>query len=69
MPDDHPSPAVTTLPRIALPADEPITPEEIERRRSLFAKVFALREEIGPIGVRSDDLVHQARDEADAPDE
>jgi hypothetical protein len=26
-------------------------------------------EEIGPIGVRTDELVHQARDDSDAPDE
>ena len=57
------------LPRIALPPHEPVTPEEIERRRALFAKSIALREEIGPIGVLADELVHRAHDEAAPPDE
>lgn len=47
----------------------PVSEEEIARRRALFAKVMALRERIGPIGVRTDELVHMARAEADATDE
>lgn len=69
MGDDVPAPAGATLARIVLPPDEPITQEEIERRRALFAKVMALRDEIGPIGLRADDLVHLARGDADASDE
>jgi hypothetical protein len=53
---------------IALGADEPVTTEEIERRRALFARTIALREEIGPIGLSADELVRRARDEANGCD-
>ena len=64
-----PAASASASPRIALPPFVPASPEEIARRRALFAKVMALREQIGPIGIRSDDLVHQARVEADGVDE
>jgi hypothetical protein len=44
---------------------EPPTPEEIERRRVLFARVMALRDEIGPIGISTSELIRQVREEAD----
>jgi len=63
---DRPTSAEMTTPRIELPAFRPITPEEIRRRRVLFAKVMALREEIGLIGVPADELLREARVDADA---
>jgi hypothetical protein len=62
---DRPAPTDTTLPRIKLPPFKPITPEELARRRALFARVIERRERIGPIGVPADDLVHAIRVEAD----
>ena len=61
MPDDRPEAISTTLPKIKLPEFPPVTPEEIERRRALFAKTVALREEIGPIGIPVEDLIHELR--------
>ena len=69
MDDDSPASASPTLPKIKLPEFPPVTPEEIERRRALFARMIARREKIGPIGIRADDLVHQVRIEADGLDE
>lgn len=60
MNDDH-SAATDTLPKIELPDFPPVTAEEIERRRALFAKTIALRDEIGPIGVPIEDLIHELR--------
>ena len=60
-----PSSAATLVPRVTLPPLLPPTPEEIARRRTLFAKVMALREQIGPIGITTDELVHQTRAGAD----
>ena len=56
-----------TLPRIALPPLVPPTREEIERRRVLYDRVRRRRAEIGPIGIRSDELIHQAREDSDRP--
>lgn len=68
-PKDVSRTAVATLSRPVLPPMAPVSPEEIARRRALFAKFMALREQIGPIGVRTDDLIHLTRTEADATDE
>ncbi len=54
-----------TVTRIPIPRFDPPTQEEIERRRELFAKVMALREQIGPSGIATDELIHQVRMEAD----
>ena len=61
MRDDSPASAEATLPKIKLPEFAPVTPEEIERRRALFAQIVALREKIGPIGVPVEDLIHELR--------
>ena len=61
MHDDRPASAEATLPKIKLPEFAPVTPEEIERRRALFAQIVALREKIGPIGVPVEDLIHELR--------
>jgi hypothetical protein len=53
------------LTRIELPPLKPASLEEIERRRVLVARAKALREEVGPIGTRTDELIHQVREEAD----
>jgi hypothetical protein len=66
----HKSPTTNnpTLRRVELPRLEPPSDTEIERRRILFARAMALRAEIGPIGIRTELLIHQAREEADAGD-
>jgi len=42
-----------------------VTPKELQRRKNLVASIRRLREEIGPIGVRTDVLVHQGRNDLD----
>jgi hypothetical protein len=69
MHDDHSASANPSLPRTKLPDFPPVTPEEIERRRALVEEIRALREEIGPIGIPADELIHQVRAEADGLDE
>lgn len=61
MRDDRPTGRSATLPKVVLPPDEPVTPEEIGRRRALFARVTARREAIGPIGISADDSIHELR--------
>lgn len=61
MDDERAAPATTTLPKITLPDLTPPTPEEIERRRVLFARMIERRERIGPIGMRVEDLIHELR--------
>ncbi|MGH2559191.1 MAG: hypothetical protein ACRDJH_09010 [Thermomicrobiales bacterium] len=58
----------STVRRVALPPLEFPSPQEIHRRRILFERAMVLRAEIGPIGINTDELVHQAREEADARD-
>ena len=57
--------AVSTLPEIQLQADEPVTPEEIARRRVLYERAMRLREKIGPIDIPTDELKHLGRQEAE----
>jgi hypothetical protein len=52
-----------TLPRITIPPVERATPQELERRRRLYADTLALRAKIGPIDIAADDLVHLGRGE------
>jgi hypothetical protein len=54
-----------TLPKIEIPPIVPPTLEEIKRRRALVAKMLALREEIGPIGISTAELIRQVREEED----
>ena len=61
---EQPTSDTATLPRIALPPLSPPTREEIERRRALYEQVRRRRAEIGPIGIRSDELIHQARQDS-----
>lgn len=61
MRDDRPTGSGETRPKIVLPPDEPVTPEEIERRQALFARVIARREAMDPIGISADDLIHELR--------
>jgi len=48
---------------VKMPVAVAATPGEIERRRALASRVMALRREIGPIGITTEKLVHEARDE------
>jgi hypothetical protein len=54
-----------TLPKIPIPEYVPPTEEELKRRQALIAKIDKLREKIGPIGIRADELKHQSRAEAE----
>ena len=56
---------VATLPRLTLPEIPRATPEEIERRRQLFAETMALRDEIGSIGISTEDLIRELRADPD----
>jgi hypothetical protein len=56
------------LPKIEIPPPEPITPEEIERRRKLFAEVMRLRESMPPLGFDAATLIRQLRDEEECED-
>lgn len=51
------------LPNLKLPAVQRVTAEELEPTCALFCKVMRLREEIGPIGIPVDELIHQVRTE------
>lgn len=46
-----------------IPDIEPITAEEIERRRLIVERILRRRERVGPIGINADDLLHAARNE------
>lgn len=46
---------------------KPISPEELERRRKLTARILKLREEIGPIDTSITDLVRQVREGEEDP--
>lgn len=41
------------------------TAEEIERRREVVQRMERLRERVGPIGIRADDLLHASRAESE----
>ena len=58
MHDDHPESTGSTL---QIPEPTPITPEEIKRRRVLIAEARVPHEEIDPIGVSVEDLIHELR--------
>jgi hypothetical protein len=46
--------------------DQPVSPEEIKRRKEIGKMVDALREKIGPIGIPINDLLHLSDEELDA---
>ena len=41
----------------------PATPAELARRREVIARIHRLREEIGPIDITADELLHLAESE------
>jgi hypothetical protein len=53
-----------TLPRVTIPVVARATPQELERRRRLYAETLALRAKIGPIDIATDELVHLGRGES-----
>jgi len=57
-----------TAPRIEMPPIPPATPEEIARRGEVVARIVALREKIGPIGISTSDLIREGRDEIENGD-
>lgn len=61
MDDERAAPSATTRPKIKLPDLSPPTPEEIERRRVLFKRMIEQRDKIGPIGIPTEDLIHELR--------
>ncbi len=52
------------LPKVKLPPVRPPTEKELERRRKVVDRILALRRKIGPIGIPTDELVREAREEA-----
>ena len=52
--------------RIELPPPQPPSAKELQQRRQLEAEVMRLRHEIGPLGMRVDQLIREARGEDDA---
>jgi hypothetical protein len=65
-PDESPT---ATMTRIEIPPFEPPTPEELRRRREVVDRILRLRDEIGPIGISTADLIREVRDEEDGDDE
>ena len=59
---------LSTLPRIPIPDYVPPTDEELKRRQETAAKIHRLREKIGPIGIRADELKHLSRSGLSAPE-
>lgn len=56
------------LAKVKLPSVERVTLEVIERRRIVFSRVIRLREEIGPIGIPTDELIRRVRAEEIEPE-
>jgi hypothetical protein len=65
----HEHSTLTAIPKIKLPAISPPTSEELERRREVVDRILALRDQIGPIGISTSDLIREVRDEADGLEE
>lgn len=61
MDDERAAQTAITMPKITLPDVPSVTPEELVRRRVLVAEARAIRDAIGPIGVRIDDIIHELR--------
>lgn len=47
--------------RIHIPEPAPVTSEELERRREVFARLTRLRDEIGPLSVSASELIRELR--------
>jgi hypothetical protein len=54
---------------IKLPPIPDPTPEELRRRAEAIDRMIAVREQIGPIGISTSDLIREVRDELDGIDE
>ncbi len=61
--DDSP---VAVQSRIDVPPSGRPTAAEIERRRIIVERMLARSDRVGPIGIRADDLLHEARAESEA---
>lgn len=57
--DDNPE----DLPSLRIPCVSEITHEVLERRQRTVERIGTLRKKIGPIGIVSDDLLHESRQE------
>ena len=55
--------ATPTLPNVELPPYVQPTTEELARRKRLIEEAKRLRDEAGPMGISTDDLIHLARAE------
>ena len=51
--------------RVRLPRVKAPTEEALARRRQVVDAILKLREDIGPIGIPTDELVREVREEAD----
>jgi hypothetical protein len=63
---DHGDPTVVMHPSIEVSPSGRPTAEEIERRRIVVERMLARSYRVGPIGTRVDDLLHEARAEAES---
>lgn len=52
-----------SIPRLRIPPAEPVSAEEIERRRRVVADILALRKKIGPIHMSTADLFDNGEEE------
>lgn len=64
-PTNHDEPVTIGYPSLQVVFATEIAPEELARRRRLFARALQLRKENGSIGIASDDLIHESRQEDD----
>jgi hypothetical protein len=69
MPIDPSEGPDVTPKRIKIPPLPPPSPEVLERRREAVDRILARRDQIGPIGISTSDLIREVRDEADGIDE
>ena len=61
---NNPTEAMVLL-RRDIPPVVPATDKELERRREVIQRMLRRRERVGPIGIRADDLLHEARTETE----
>lgn len=54
-----------SIPRLRIPPAEPVSAEEIERRRRVVADILALRKKIGPIHMSTADLFDNGEEETE----
>ncbi len=49
-------------PKLELPPDEPVTPEELRRRTVVVERILKRREQMAPLDITTDELIHDERE-------